>query len=116
VVWKSWRLPRFAYTGVISRYAIVRKDHTGTKIRKLIWLGEAVKVSELYQLATLQTVSFRPEDQEAMRFHPPYPVVPSTMSDRTIWNTRRGSRKLWRAIVLNLSPCCEDTKVLVLYM
>jgi hypothetical protein len=52
------RLPRFAYIGVISRYAIVIKDHTGTKIRKLIWLGEAVKVSELYQLATLHIVSF----------------------------------------------------------
>lgn len=43
---------------MISKYAIVIKDHTGTKIRKLIWLGEAVKVSELYQLATLQVVSF----------------------------------------------------------
>ena len=33
------------------------KDHTGTKIRKLIWLGDAVRVAELYQLATLHDVS-----------------------------------------------------------
>ena len=57
-------LPRFAYIGVISRYAIVIKDHTGTKIRKLIWLGEAIEVSEvseLYQLTTLHIVSFGQE-------------------------------------------------------
>jgi len=51
---------------VISRYAIVIKDHIGTKIKKLIWVGEAVKVSELYQLATSQVVSLRPGNQEAV--------------------------------------------------
>lgn len=45
-----------------------RKEKTGTKIRKLIWLGDAVKVSLLYHLATanqLVIVHFIP----AMCFH-----------------------------------------------
>lgn len=48
-----------------------------------------------------------PGDQEVAVVHSPYPAVPSTASDRTTCNMRRGRRKVWRAIVCNLSSCCE---------
>lgn len=43
--------------GASSRYAIEMKDHRETKIRKLICEGEAVRVSLLYQWATVILVS-----------------------------------------------------------
>ncbi len=54
-----------------------------------------------------------PRDQEVMGGHSPYPAVPSTTSDRTICNMRRGRRMLWRAIVRDVVLLLlEDRRVL----
>jgi len=50
-------LPFLANRGVSSKYAIARNVKTPVNIKKFISLGEAVKVSALYQLATVLVFS-----------------------------------------------------------